>query len=79
LRDFGFGRRQRWRGGRGQAHGQDLWDWVLACADMTLVEVATRFDVSPSYVSKVRARLRVLGQATPGAQQACAVAPGRAD
>lgn len=56
-----------WR--RGQAYGQDLRDRVLACADMTLVEVATRFDVSPSYVSKVRARLRVLGQATPGAQR----------
>ena len=56
-----------WR--RGQAYGQDLRDRVLACADMTLVEVATRFDVSPSSVSKVLARLRVLGQATSGAQR----------
>jgi len=36
-----------WR--RGQAYGQDLRDRVLACPDMTLVEVATRFGVSPSY------------------------------
>lgn len=56
-----------WR--RGQAYGQDLRDRVLACPDMTLVEVATRFGVSPSYVSKVRARLRELGDARPGAQR----------
>ena len=55
-----------WR--RGQAYGQDLRDRVLACSDMTLAEVATRFGVSPSYVSKVRARLRVLGDAAPGPQ-----------
>jgi transposase len=36
---------------------------------MTLAEVATRFGVSPSYVSKVRARLRVLGDAAPGPQR----------
>ena len=36
---------------------------------MTLVEVATRFGVSPSYVSKVRARLRELGDVCPGAQR----------
>jgi transposase len=41
---------------------------VLACPDLTLVQVATRFDVSPSYVSKVRARLRVVGDAAPGPQ-----------
>ena len=34
-----------WR--RGQACGQDLWDRVLACPDLTLVEVATRFSISP--------------------------------
>jgi transposase len=53
---------------RGRAYGQDLRDRVLACSDMTLVEVATRFGVSPSYVSKVRARLRDLGDAAPGPQ-----------
>ena len=56
-----------WR--RGQAYGQDLRDRVLGCPELTLLEVATRFGVSPSYVSKVRARLRTLGQATPGAQR----------
>jgi transposase len=55
-----------WR--RGQAYSQDLRDRVLACPDLTLVEVATRFGVSPSYVSKVRARLLELGDATPGPQ-----------
>ena len=55
-----------WR--RGQAYGQDLRERVLACGDMTLVQVATRFGVSPSYVSKVRARLRDLGDARPGPQ-----------
>ena len=56
-----------WR--RGQAYGQDLRDRVLACPDMTLVQVATRFGVSPSYVSKVRARLRDLGDPAPGLQR----------
>jgi transposase len=56
-----------WR--RGQAYGQDLRDRVLACPEMTLVEVAIRFEVSPSYVSKVRARLREFGDAAPGAQR----------
>ena len=56
-----------WR--RGQAHGQDLRDRVLACSNMTLVQVASRFGVSPSYVSKIRARLRDLGDAAPGAQR----------
>ena len=56
-----------WR--RGQAYGQDLRDRVLACPDLTLVQVATRFGVSPSYVSKVRSRLRELGDARPGAQR----------
>jgi transposase len=56
-----------WR--RGQAYGQDLRDRVLACPDMTLAEVAPRFEVSLSYVSKVRARLRELGQETPGPQR----------
>jgi transposase len=55
-----------WR--QGQAYGQDLRDRVLACPDMTLAQVATRFGVSPSYVSKVRARLRALGDPGPGTQ-----------
>ena len=55
-----------WR--RGRAYGQDLRDRVLACPDLTLVEVATRFDVSMSYVSKVRARLRDLSNAAPEPQ-----------
>ena len=54
---------------RGQAaYGQDLRDRVLACPDLTLVEVAIRFDVSPSYVSKMRARLRDQGDAAPRPQ-----------
>ncbi len=56
-----------WR--RGQAYGQDLRDRVLACGDMTLVQIAGRFGVSPSYVSKVRTRLRNLGDAAPGPQR----------
>jgi transposase len=55
-----------WR--RGQAYGQDLRDRVLACSDLTLREVAARFEVSPSYVSKVRARLRDVGDTAPGPQ-----------
>ena len=55
-----------WR--RGQAYGQDLRDRALACSDLTLMQVATRFRVSPSYVSKARARLRDLGDAAPGPQ-----------
>lgn len=55
-----------WR--RGQAYGQDLRDRVLACTDMTLVQVATRLGVSASYVSKVRSRLRNLGDPSPGPQ-----------
>ena len=56
-----------WR--RGRPYGQDLRDRVLAYPDMTLREVASRFGVSPSYVSKVRARLRELGDPCPGAQR----------
>ena len=48
-----------------QAYGQDLRDRVLACSDMTLVQVVTRFGVSPSYVSKVRAGLRTTGLVAP--------------
>lgn len=55
-----------WR--RGQALDQDLRDRVLAHPDATLAVLAERFGVSKSYVSKARARLRNLGEATPGAQ-----------
>ncbi len=55
-----------WR--RGQAYAQDLRDRVLACRDLTLAQAAERFGVSRSYVSKVRARLREHGDATPGPQ-----------
>jgi transposase len=53
---------------RGQAYGQDLRDRVLAMADAPLREVAARFGVSASFVSKARARQRELGLATPGPQ-----------
>jgi transposase len=55
-----------WR--RGQAYAQDLRDRVLACRNLTLAQAAERFGVSRSYVSKVRARLREHGDATPGPQ-----------
>ena len=55
-----------WR--RGRAYGQDLRERVLAAADLSLRAAAARFAVSPSYVSKVRARLRETGEATPGPQ-----------
>ena len=53
---------------RGQAYGQDLRDRVLAAAG-SAAEVAERFGVSPSYVTKARLRLRRLGDAAPGAQR----------
>jgi transposase len=54
-----------WR--RGQAYAQDLRDRVLA-ATGRLWEVAARFGVSQSYVSRARARCDRLGQKSPGAQ-----------
>ncbi len=48
----------------GQAYGQDLRDWVLAMSGASICEVAARFGVSPSYVSKARARQRDLCDAT---------------
>lgn len=48
-----------WR--RGQAYGQDLRDRVLA-ASGSMREVAERFEVSLSYVSKVRGRHRGWGE-----------------
>jgi transposase len=56
-----------WR--RGRAYGQDLRDRVLAAADLSLRAAAARFAVSPSYVSKVRARLRETGDTAPGPQR----------
>ena len=53
---------------RGQPYGADLRDRVLAASGETIRSVAARFSVSPSYVSKVRARLRQMGHATPGPQ-----------
>jgi len=53
---------------RGQPYGADLRDRVLAASGETIRAIATRFSVSPSYVSKVRARLRQTGEATPGPQ-----------
>jgi transposase len=53
---------------RGQPYGLDLRARVLAAAGETIRVVAARFSVSPSYVSKVRARLRETGEATPGPQ-----------
>ena len=54
-----------WR--RGQAYGQDLRDRVLAAPGL-LREVAERFGVSPSYISRARSRRNRFGQASPGAQ-----------
>ena len=42
---------------------------VLAAADLSLRAAAARFAVSPSYVSKVRARLRETGDTAPGPQR----------
>jgi transposase len=54
---------------RGRAYGQDLRDRVAAAADLSLRAAAARFAVSPSYVAKVRSRLRRTGEATPGPQR----------
>jgi transposase len=53
---------------RGQPYGADLRDRVLAATGETIRAVAARFSVSPSYVSKVRARWRETGDAAPGPQ-----------
>ena len=52
---------------RGQAYGQDLRERVLA-ASGSIREVAQRFEVSESYVARVRAKHRRLGQDVAGAQ-----------
>jgi transposase len=49
-----------WR--RGQAYSQDLRERVLAADGEPIREVAERLSVSPSYVVKVRARLRATGE-----------------
>ncbi|GAC1608913.1 MAG: hypothetical protein NVS3B2_18550 [Ramlibacter sp.] len=51
----------------GQAYGQDLRDRVLA-ADGAIHEVAERFAVSDSYVARVRAKRRCLGEVCAGPQ-----------
>jgi transposase len=56
-----------WR--RGQAYGQDLRERVAAATSLSLRAAAARFAVSPSYVAKVRSRLRRTGEATPGPQR----------
>ena len=56
-----------WR--RGQAYGRDLRERVLGAAGLSLRAAAARFAVSPSYVAKVRSRLRRTGEATPGPQR----------
>ena len=55
-----------WR--RGQAYSQHLRDRVLAAPDLTARQAAARFDVSPSYVVKTRARLRDAGEREARAQ-----------
>ena len=52
----------------GQAYGQDLRDRVLA-ARGTVREVAQRYAVSQSFVSRARSRQRRLGQTMPGMQR----------
>lgn len=52
---------------QGQAYGQDLRDRVLN-AHGSIAQVASRFKVSKSYVSRARSRRRRLGDDTPGAQ-----------
>jgi transposase len=42
---------------------------VAAAASLSLRAAAARFAVSPSYVAKVRARLRRTGEAMPGPQR----------
>ena len=56
-----------WR--RGQAYGQDLRERVLGAAGLSLRAAAARFAVSPSYVAKVRGRLRRTGDTAPGPQR----------
>ena len=61
-----------WR--RGQAYSQDLRERVLAADGEPIREVAERLSVSPSYVVKVRARLRETGERTARPQR-CRLTP----
>lgn len=54
-----------WR--QGQAYGQDLRDRVLG-ANGSIRDVAARFGVSRSYVSRARSRRRRCGEDSPGIQ-----------
>lgn len=54
-----------WR--QGQAYGQDLRDRVLG-ASGSIRDVAARFGVSRSYVSRARSRRRRYGEDGPGVQ-----------
>src|ERR687897_391299 len=56
-----------WR--RGQAYGQDLRERVLGAWELSVRAAAVRFAVSPSYVAKVRGRLRRTGDTAPGPQR----------
>ena len=53
---------------RGRAYAQDLRDRVLAASRRRLCEVAERFGVSPSYVSRAPTRRSRVGQVSPGTQ-----------
>ena len=54
-----------WR--KGQSYGQDLRDRVLATTGST-GDVAARFEVSKSFVSRIRIRHSERGESTPGVQ-----------
>ena len=56
-----------WR--RGRAYGQDLRERVLGAWELSVRAAAVRFAVSPSYVAKVRGRLRRTGDTAPGPQR----------
>jgi transposase len=61
-----------WR--RGKAYSQDLRERVLAADGEPVREVAERLSVSPSYVVKVRSRLRATGERTARPQR-CQLTP----
>ena len=61
-----------WR--RGQAYSRDLRDQVLAADGEPVRGVAERLSVSPSYVVKVRARLRATGERAARPQR-CQLTP----
>lgn len=65
---------------RGEEYSQDLRDRVLG-ARGTIRDVADRYGVSPSYVSKAGARLRSTGERTtkPRGGQRKAILAGRED